>query len=78
MYHYSSAMATWHESQQRDAPTIRRDSSPREKLHSIVNTEIGNTLRDLLVRDRVEVMLSLSKLPPMNQIIMIFERCIKA
>lgn len=54
--------------------TLDKWSDEGWRLHSIVNTEIGNTLRDLLVRDRVEVMLSLSKLPPMNQIIMIFER----
>ncbi len=58
--------------------TLDKLSEEGWRLHSIVNTEIGNTLRDLLIRDRAEVMLSASQMPPMNQIILVFERCIKA
>ena len=58
--------------------TLDKWSDKGWRLHSIVNTEIGNTLRDLFLRGRVEEILSVSQMPPMNQIILIFERCIKS
>lgn len=58
--------------------TLDQWSDKGWRLHSIVNTEIGSTIRDLLLRDFTERMLSVSKVPPLNQIILIFERCIKA
>lgn len=58
--------------------TLDKWSDEGWRLHSIVNTEIANTIWDLINRDHIEAMLSASQMPPMNQIILVFERCIKA